>query len=110
MLYDVGRDGDYLPQFKNITIENLTSSGGEYGIFMEAFDEVPITGLVLKNVDITNVGTDIRALTWEDPILENVSINGKSYPRPGRTKMIGTPVPGEKSKAAPFFLAETALN
>lgn len=23
MLYDVGRDGDYLPQFKNITIENL---------------------------------------------------------------------------------------
>ena len=32
MLYDVGRDGDYLPQFKNITIENLTSSGGEYGI------------------------------------------------------------------------------
>ena len=34
MLYDVGRDGDYLPQFKNITIENLTSSGGEYGIFI----------------------------------------------------------------------------
>ena len=104
MLYDVGRDGDYLPQFKNITIENLTSSGGEYGIFMEAFDEVPITGLVLKNVDITNVGTDIRALNWEDPILENVSINGKSYPRPVETKMIGTPVPGEKIEGSSVLL------
>ena len=55
MLYDVGRDGNYLPQFKNITIENLTSSGGEYGIFMEAFEEVPITGLVFRNVEMRGV-------------------------------------------------------
>ena len=41
MLYDVGRDGNYLPQFKNITIENLTSSGGEYGIFMEPSRKSP---------------------------------------------------------------------
>ena len=95
MLYDVGRDGDYLPQFKNITIENLTSSGGEYGIFMEAFDEVPITGLVFRNVEISNVGTDIRALNWEDPVMENVTINGKTYPRPVETKVQGVPVPGQ---------------
>ena len=86
MLYDVGRDGNYLPQFKNITIENLTSSGGEYGIFMEAFEEVPITGLVFRNVNISNVGTDIRALNWEDPVMENVTINGKTYPRPWRPR------------------------
>lgn len=86
MLYDVGRDGNYLPQFKNITIENLTSSGGEYGIFMEAFEEVPITGLVFRNVNISNVGTDIRALNWEDPVMENVTINGKTYPAPWRPR------------------------
>ena len=104
MLYDVGRDGDYLPQFKNITIENLTSSGGEYGIFMEAFDEVPITGLVLKNVNISDVGTDIRALNWEDPILENVTINGQTYPRPVETKMTGIPVPGAKVEGSSVLL------
>lgn len=104
MLYDVGRDGDYLPQFKNITIENLTSSGGEYGIFMEAFDEVPITGLVLKNVEITDAGTDVRALNWENPILENVSINGKTYPRPVETKVLGVPVPGAKIEASSVLL------
>ena len=96
MLYDVGRDGEYLPQFKNITIENLTSNGGEYGIFMEAFDEVPITGLVLKNVAITGAGTDIRALNWENPVMENVSINGKNYPRPVEAKILGIPIPGNK--------------
>lgn len=104
MLYDVGRDGDYLPQFKNIKIENLTSNGGEYGIFMEAFDEVPITGLVLKNIEITGAGTDIRALNWENPILENVSINGKSYPRPVETKIIGVPLPGEKIEGSSVLL------
>ena len=104
MLYDVGRDGDYLPQFKNITIENLTSSGGEYGIFMEAFDEVPITGLVFRNVEISNVGTDIRALNWEDPVMENVTINGKTYPRPVETKILGVPVPGERIEGSSNLL------
>ena len=104
MLYDVGRDGDYLPQFKNITIENLTSSGGEYGIFMEAFDEVPITGLVFRNVNISNVGTDIRALNWEDPVMDNVVINGKSYPRPVETKILGVPVPGQRIEGSSTLL------
>ena len=104
MLYDVGRDGDYLPQFKNITIENLTSSGGEYGIFMEAFEEVPITGLVFRNVNISNVGTDIRALNWEDPVMENVTINGKTYPRPVETKILGVPVPGQRIEGSSTLL------
>ena len=104
MLYDVGRDGNYLPQFKNITIENLTSSGGEYGIFMEAFEEVPITGLVFRNVNISNVGTDIRALNWEDPVMENVTINGKTYPRPVETKILGVPVPGQRIEGSSTLL------
>ncbi len=104
MLYDVGRDGNYLPQFKNITIENLTSSGGEYGIFMEAFEEVPITGLVFRNVNISNVGTDIRALNWEDPVMENVTINGKTYPRPVETRILGVPVPGQRIEGSSTLL------
>ena len=101
MLYDVGRDGNYLPQFKNITIENLTSSGGEYGIFMEAFEEVPITGLVFRNVNISNVGTDIRALNWEDPVMENVTINGKTTPAPWRPRSSAFPSRASASRAAP---------
>lgn len=104
MLYDVGRDGDYLPQFKNIKIENLKSDGGQYGIFMEAFEEVPITGLVFKNVEITGAGKDIRALNWQDPVMENVTINGKSYPRPVDTKILGVPVPGAEITGSSVLL------
>ncbi len=110
MLYDVGRDGNYLPQFKNITIENLTSNGGEYGIFMEAFDEVPITGLVLKNVNITGAEKEIRALNWQDSVLENVTINGKSFPRPVETKILGTPIPGSTVEGSSVLLGGNSSN
>lgn len=100
MLYDTGRDGDYLPYFRNITIENLTSAGGQYGIFMEAFDEVPITGLVLRNVSIEDVDKSVRALNWEDPVMENVTINGKSFPAPVEAHIVETPVDGATIHAA----------
>ena len=100
MLYDTGRDGDYLPYFRNITIENLTSTGGQYGIFMEAFDEVPITGLVLRNVSIEGVDKSVRALNWENPVMENVSINGKSFPAPIEAHIVETPVVGTGVQAA----------
>lgn len=80
------------------------SSGGEYGIFMEAFEEVPITGLVFRNVNISNVGTDIRALNWEAPVMENVTINGKTYPRPVETKILGVPVPGQRIEGSSTLL------
>ena len=56
---------------------------------------------MFRNVNISNVGTDIRALNWEDPVMENVTINGKTYPRPVETKILGVPVPGQRIEAAP---------
>ena len=32
-----------------VTMENITAHGGDYGVFLEAFPEVPITGLVMRN-------------------------------------------------------------
>lgn len=52
MLYEDGRNGSDLPVFHNITIENIIAHGGDYGIFLEAFDEVPVTGLTLRNIRI----------------------------------------------------------
>ncbi|MDO4268541.1 MAG: glycoside hydrolase family 28 protein [Eubacteriales bacterium] len=91
MLYEEGRHGDFMPRFKNITIENLKSTGGDFGIFVEAFEEVPVTGLVMKNVELDQVGVPLRAVNWEDPVLENVVINGTKYPAPSDTRMDGIP-------------------
>lgn len=104
MLYEEGRHGDYMPQFKNITIENLTSTGGDFGIFVEAFEEVPVTGLVMKNVQLDQVGVPLRAVNWEEPILENVVINGMKYPAPSDTRMEGIPCAGSEVKADSILL------
>ncbi|MBY7142299.1 glycoside hydrolase family 28 protein [Virgibacillus sp. NKC19-3] len=105
MYYADGKNGDYLPEFKNILIENVKSNGGEYGIFMEAFEEVPIKGLVLRNVEITNTANAIRAMNWaDDTVMENVTINGETYPRPTDTRILGVPSPGAQLNATSLLI------
>ena len=100
MLYEDGRNGDDLPHFRNITVENITAHGGDYGVFLEAFDEVPITGLVLRNLTIDGVDREMRSMNWApDAVVENVTINGKRYPRPGKVRILGVPAAGAELRA-----------
>lgn len=94
MLYEDGRNGDSLPVFRNITVENIVAHGGDYGIFLEAFPEVPITGLTLRNITIDGAARALRGMNWKDAVVENVVINGKAFPRPGYVRMLGIPTPG----------------
>lgn len=94
MLYEDGRNGDSLPVFRNITVENIVAQGGDYGIFLEAFPEVPITGLVLRNIQITGARQALRSMNWLGAVIEDVTINGKAFPRPGYVRMLGVPAPG----------------
>ena len=104
MLYEDGRNGDNLPTFCNIAIENIKAHGGDYGIFLEVFDEVPITGLVLKNIEIDGVDRPMRAMNWKKPVVEQVTINGKTFPRPGNVRILGIPLSGGNVTAAADFL------
>ncbi len=99
MLYEDGRNGTELPVFRDITIENITAHGGEYGIFLEAFPEVPLTGLTLRNIRIDGVRRPLRSMNWKDAAVENVVINGKPFPRPGAVRILGVPRPGEPLEA-----------
>lgn len=100
MLYEDGRNGGYLPVFRDITVENITARGGDYGIFLEAFPEVPITGLTLRNIRIDGVRRELRGMNWKDAVVENVEINGKRFPRPGSVRILGVPFPGGVVRAA----------
>ncbi len=103
MLYEDGRNGDDLPVFRNITIENITAYGGDYGIFLEAFDEVPITGLILRNITIDGAARTMRAMNWKRPVIENVTINGQRFPRPGKVRILGVPMEGQQVAASAEF-------
>ena len=96
MLYEDGRSGDSLPVFRNITVENIVAYGGDYGIFLEAFPEVPITGLTLKNIQINGVRQALRSMNWQGAAVEDVTINGKAFPRPGYVRILGIPFPGKQ--------------
>ena len=100
MLYEDGRNGDTLPVFRNITVENIQAHGGDYGVFLEAFPEVPITGLVLRNITIDDAEKELRSMNWQDAVVENVTINGKKFPRPGFVRILGVPSPGCEVKAS----------
>lgn len=99
MLYEDGRSGDSLPVFRDITIENIKAHGGDYGIFLEAFPEVPITGLTLRNIEIDGVHQCLRSMNWKDAVVENVVINGKRFPRPGYVRILGVPSAGAAVRA-----------
>lgn len=99
MLYEDGRNGDSLPVFRDITVENIVARGGDYGVFLEAFPEVPITGLVLRNIQINGARQAMRCMNWKNAVVENVTINGKRFPRPGYVRILGVPHPGETVEA-----------
>ena len=100
MMYEDGPNGNDLPVFRNITIENITAHGGDYGIFLEAFDAVPITGLVLRNIRIDGVRQPMRSMNWKEPVLEAIEINGKNFPRPCSVRILGVPMEGAQIHAS----------
>lgn len=109
MLYAEGDNGDWLPAFRNIIVENISSHSGLYGIFLEAFQDSPITGLVLKNLSIDDVRHPIRAMNWApDVVMENVVINGTKYPAPTETRILGVPAPGEVLRASALLIGADA--
>lgn len=107
MLYEDGRNGENLPEFHNITIENIVAHGGDYGIFLEAFEEVPITGLVLRNIQIDSVSRPMRSMNWKNPLIERVVINEKKFPRPTNVRISGVPVIGENVAAFANYCGES---
>lgn len=100
MMYEDGANGDMLPAFRDITIQNITAHGGDYGIFLEAFPEVPITGLVLRHIHIDHAQKALHGMNWDNAVVHDVTINGKAYPRPGHVRIINVPRPGARLKAS----------
>lgn len=99
MLYEDGARGSFLPVFRNIVVEDITACGGEYGIFLEAFPQVPIKGLCLRRISIRGAAHGLYGRHWDDPVLEDVKINGQAYPRPTQVRIMGIPLPGAQVDA-----------
>lgn len=69
--------GNLKPIVRNINMENVTSKKSKYALFLQGFDDAPITDVRLKNCTLDNV-TDTDVISnVKNLVLDNVKINGK---------------------------------
>lgn len=70
--------GDHMPTIRNIEVENLNvAQGGKVGIRMEAYEESPITGVYLTNLNIQNSEKAYQLKNVGDIHFDNVVVNGE---------------------------------
>lgn len=80
MFYE--QPGDFMPVIRNIWVENVdVEKGGEYGIFVNAYEKSPVENLRIINCDIRGVKTPMKINHVKDFKLENVKINGVAVTR-----------------------------
>src|SRR5699024_8647126 len=71
--------GDYTPIIRNIEIDNLHSNGGNYGIYIRAYDRAPVQNLKITNSSFDNVKTPVLIENIENMTLSNFTINGENF-------------------------------
>jgi len=75
--YEQENGGKYLPDIRNINIENVTSEKSKYAVWVKAFKEMPVRGLFIKNCRFNNVEKKNVLENTEQFKTENVYINGE---------------------------------
>jgi polygalacturonase len=72
--------GNYKPVVRNINLENVISNKSKYALFLQGFEDVPITDVRLKNCTFNNVTNPDVISNVKNMVMENVVINGNQVP------------------------------
>ncbi|MED2941639.1 glycoside hydrolase family 28 protein [Bacillus swezeyi] len=79
MEYEEGDAGNFKPVVRDIEVDQLKSTGGQYGIRVLAYDHSPVTGLKVTDSKIDGVEIPMELKNVKDPVFLNLYINGKRY-------------------------------
>lgn len=79
MFYEEGDAGEHTPTIRNIGIDNLQSQGGDYGIYVRAYERSPIENFSITNSSFEDVDTPTEIENVKNMTLKNFTINGESY-------------------------------
>ncbi|WP_414556679.1 glycoside hydrolase family 28 protein [Bacillus swezeyi] len=82
MEYEEGDAGNFKPVARDIEVDQLKSTGGQYGIRVLAYDHSPVTGLKVTDSKIDGVEIPMELKNVKDPVFLNLYINGKCYDSP----------------------------
>jgi polygalacturonase len=85
MFYE--QPGKFMPTIRNIWVENLhVTNGGDYAIWVNAYEESPVQHLKLVNCTISGVKTPFKIDHVKNMGLKNVIINGGQVTVPDSLK------------------------
>ncbi|WP_291911881.1 glycoside hydrolase family 28 protein [Chitinophaga sp. CB10] len=85
MFYE--KPGNYMPVIRNIWVENLeVTGGGQYGIFVNAYEASPVTNLRIVNSSINGVKVPLKVDHAKGVVFDNLSINGQRMEVPADIK------------------------
>ena len=79
--YSEGDVGEHTPYVRNITVENVTSHGGQQALDLEGYERSPISNLKVINCEFNNLSSSepVSMKFVEDVVFDNVTINGELY-------------------------------
>ncbi len=81
MFYE--QPGNFMPTIRNVWVENLDiEKGGEFGIYIRAYQQSPVDNFRMINSTIRDVKTPVQIDYIKNSQLSNVIINGKSVTLP----------------------------
>ncbi|MDP4172569.1 MAG: DUF4861 family protein [Bacteroidota bacterium] len=72
-----GSNGGYLPQLKNVNIENIESKKSDRAFFMEGLDNAKIRDIIISNCKFDGVNTRSVIINVENLKLKDVYVNGQ---------------------------------
>ncbi len=81
MKYEKVQEGPYLPEVRNVFLEDIQCNKSRYGIFIDGFtNQVRVRDIFLKNCIFEGVQEEglNRIIGAEHVVFENVTINGKA--------------------------------
>ena len=79
--------GEFIPEIKNIWLENVTvKNGGEFGILAKGYEDSPITNVTLRNVNIEKVENAFSLENVKNLKLIDTYINGSLMQSPPKTE------------------------
>ena len=78
--YDKADKSPYVPTFRNIQIENVSSESSEDGIVIHGWSDQPVRNIWLESIRLQNVRKDkVEVHQSEDIVLKDVKVNGQEY-------------------------------
>lgn len=76
-MYYSNERGENIPSARNIYLENVNGYNSKYGVWIEAYEELPANNIVVKDCNFSNVAQKNHILNAENISFQNLVVNNE---------------------------------